>query len=79
MAKAKLKSFRFKTVKVPSIQEPILSEDERDELGQFKYPWHNIVFEGGGNKGLAYAGSVRVGYYYTNHYVLSWSNKLNKL
>ncbi|XP_071790966.1 uncharacterized protein [Asterias amurensis] len=60
MAKAKLKSFRFKTVKVPSIQEPILSEDERDELGQFKYPWHNIVFEGGGNKGLAYAGSVRV-------------------
>ncbi len=56
----KFKSFRFKTVKVPSVQEPILTEDERKELGQYNYPWHNIVFEGGGNKGLAYAGSVRV-------------------
>ena len=28
----------------------------------FEYPFENIVFEGGGNKGLAYAGAIRVSF-----------------
>ena len=29
-------------------------------LEQYVYPFENVVFEGGGNKGLAYCGAVRV-------------------
>ncbi|XP_022095676.1 uncharacterized protein LOC110981937 isoform X1 [Acanthaster planci] len=54
------KTFRFKTVKMPTVHEPILTDDERHELSSYDYHWHNVVFEGGGNKGLAYCGAVRV-------------------
>ncbi|XP_022095709.1 uncharacterized protein LOC110981955 isoform X3 [Acanthaster planci] len=54
------KTFRLKTVKLPTVHEPILTEDECDELSRYQYPWHNIVFEGGGMKGFAYGGAVRV-------------------
>ena len=36
------------------------SPSEIINFGDYVYPFENIVFEGGGNKGLAYAGAVRV-------------------
>ena len=30
------------------------------EFENYDYPFENVVFEGGGNKGLAYCGAVRV-------------------
>ncbi|XP_022096774.1 uncharacterized protein LOC110982574 isoform X2 [Acanthaster planci] len=42
---------------VGSYKEPILTSVRFED---FEYPFENVVFEGGGNKGLAYAGAVRV-------------------
>lgn len=38
------------------IEVKAMSIDPRDH----SYPFENLIFEGGGNKGLAYCGAVRV-------------------
>lgn len=49
-----------KLKKMPSVLNDIevkaMSIDPRDH----SYPFENLIFEGGGNKGLAYCGAVRV-------------------
>lgn len=30
------------------------------DIHKYEFPFENLVFEGGGNKGLAYCGAVRV-------------------
>ena len=30
------------------------------DIEEYEFPFENLVFEGGGNKGLAYCGAVRV-------------------
>lgn len=37
--------------------QPIVAQQSR---GRGLFPWENLVFEGGGNKGMAYVGSLRV-------------------
>lgn len=38
-------------------------QDDQDEaLLKCAYPFENIILEGGGNKGLAYCGAIRVTY-----------------
>lgn len=37
----------------------------------FQYPFENVIFEGGGNKGLAYAGAIRVSQHLL---IFSWNN-----
>ena len=34
------------------------------DLTKYIFPFENLVFEGGGNKGLAYCGAVRVSHLY---------------
>ncbi|XP_800195.4 uncharacterized protein LOC582782 [Strongylocentrotus purpuratus] len=46
------------------LSETPCCDDDEDTINliqyeNFEYPFENIVFEGGGNKGLAYAGAVR--------------------
>lgn len=36
------------------------------------YPFENLIFEGGGNKGLAYCGAVRVREEYSNQFDREW-------
>ncbi len=38
----------------------MLTEEERQELGAYEYPFENVALEGGGNKGSAYIGAIRV-------------------
>ncbi len=38
----------------------MLTEEERQELSAYEYPFENVAFEGGGNKGSAYMGALRV-------------------
>ena len=33
---------------------------DKDEIAKYEYPFENLVFEGGGAKGLAYCGVIRV-------------------
>lgn len=32
------------------------------DIDKYEYPFENLAFEGGGNKGLAYCGAVRVSF-----------------
>lgn len=51
---------------VPESCEPLTASQKNDgcaELGHlltYEYPFENLVFEGGGNKGVAYCGSLMV-------------------
>ncbi len=44
----------------PAGRSPILTADLAAELGGYDFAFENIVFEGGGNKGLASTGAIRV-------------------
>lgn len=39
---------------------------------KYVFPFENLVFEGGGNKGLAYCGAVRVSVQFCNHNTEFW-------
>ncbi|XP_033629031.1 uncharacterized protein LOC117291448 [Asterias rubens] len=41
-------------------RSPILTADQAAELGGYDFTFENIVFEGGGNKGLSATGAIRV-------------------
>jgi len=47
--------------KMPSILNEIEIQAMDTEPVHYNYPFENLVFEGGGNKGLAYCGVIRVG------------------
>ncbi|KAJ8313899.1 hypothetical protein KUTeg_008460 [Tegillarca granosa] len=56
-ASIKKKIFQYKVHSVLSdVDERAIKVDPKDYI----YPFENLVFEGGGNKGLAYCGAVRV-------------------
>ena len=38
----------------------MLTEEERQELSAYEYPFENVALEGGGVKGSAYIGAIRV-------------------
>ncbi|XP_072031443.1 uncharacterized protein [Amphiura filiformis] len=38
----------------------ILTDDEKEELSGYEFPFENVVFEAGGAKGIAYIGALRV-------------------
>ena len=38
----------------------LLTEEEKAELQSYDFPFENLAFEGGGSKGMAYVGVVRV-------------------
>ncbi|XP_072015107.1 uncharacterized protein [Amphiura filiformis] len=38
----------------------MLTDEEKEELSGYDYPFENVAFEGGGNKGSAYIGAIRV-------------------
>lgn len=39
---------------------PMLTDEEKEELSGYEFPFENIVFEAGGAKGIAYIGALRV-------------------
>ncbi|XP_038077329.1 uncharacterized protein LOC119745177 [Patiria miniata] len=39
---------------------PILTAEQKEELGGYDFPYDGIVLEGGGNKGLSATGAIRV-------------------
>ncbi|XP_072016164.1 uncharacterized protein [Amphiura filiformis] len=41
-------------------RKPILTEEEKKEFTQYDFPFENIALEGGGSKGNAYVGTIRV-------------------
>ncbi|XP_021350464.1 uncharacterized protein LOC110448514 isoform X2 [Mizuhopecten yessoensis] len=46
--------------KMPSILNDLEVTAMKVDVADYEYPFENLVFEGGGNKGLAYCGVVRV-------------------
>ena len=45
-------------------RSPILTADQKNDLEGYTFPFENIVFEGGGNKGLSATGAIRVSIIY---------------
>lgn len=45
-----------------SISDELDSSETKMKLANYKYPFENLIFEGGGNKGLAYCGAIKVGH-----------------
>ncbi|XP_072023650.1 uncharacterized protein [Amphiura filiformis] len=41
-------------------RKPILNKEEKEEFTNYDFPFENIAFEGGGSKGNAYIGAIRV-------------------
>ena len=41
-------------------RKAVLTPEETKEFKKYVFPFENIVFEGGGSKGGAYAGTIRV-------------------
>ncbi len=41
-------------------KDSILTDEEKEELSGYEFPFENLVFEAGGAKGIAYIGAVRV-------------------
>ena len=46
--------------KMPSILNDLELRTLHVKPEEYSYPFENLVFEGGGNKGLAYCGAIRV-------------------
>ena len=51
--------FRKKAARQP-VRKPLLTPDEKAEFTKYVFPFENIVMEGGGCKGPAYVGTIRV-------------------
>ena len=45
-----------------SAKPSFLTEEEKQEFQGYDFQFENIVLEGGGSKGIAYIGAVRVSY-----------------
>ena len=46
---------------IPSSEEKLQKlEDKYADIKQYKFPFENVVLEGGGVKGLAYCGAIQV-------------------
>ena len=43
-----------------SSRKPILTAEEREEFEGYEFPLENLALQGGGSKGLAYVGTLRV-------------------
>ena len=50
-----------------------MSDDEYNDLFQYEYLFYNIVFEGGGSKGMAYCGAIQVSRSRLLHYDITVS------
>ena len=56
----KRKKLRTLRTVVSQHYDEIDSKVLKVRLDKYAFPFENLVFEGGGNKGLAYCGAVRV-------------------
>ena len=50
----------FKKKTKPQRRPPVLTPEETEEFNKYVYPFENFAMEGGGSKGTAYVGAIRV-------------------